>query len=356
MNMEKRIRNPAMDILRCFALLCVISLHFFKYCGFYYRIIVGPRMYIMTLLRSASMVAVPLFLMLSGYLLKNKQPTRTYYAKLMKTLIIYILASICCYLHMYAVKNEPVVAGTFSELLSMILDFKAVPYAWYMEMYIGLFLLIPYLNTLYNNLATQKHKQLLLLILLVMTALPKVTNGSGAILPDWWLFLYPITYYFLGSYIREYPWKPKYLTGFACTAAVVLIVGIINIFISHNTSFILGPWQDEESLLNVIQSVFVFNFLSQRRYDKMPLRAANLFARLSDLCLGAYLVSWIFDNVFYNLLNQIQPVVAYTLEYYPVVVLSVFICSLALSAVLNLVYQLLAKLIRTVLPQRAASV
>jgi len=347
MELKNKTRNASMDILRCFALLGVVSLHFFKYSGYYYKIIVGPRMYLLTILRSASMVSVPLFLMLSGYLLKNRQPTRQYYAKLAKTLWIYVLASICCYFYRYF-EGSKAVSGKFFELVSMIFSFEAAPYAWYIEMYIGLFLLIPFLNVLYNNLETQRNKQLLLLMLLILTALPGITNGSFAILPDWWLMLYPIMYYYFGSYLKEYPLKMSNLASFSCTAVIVLTVGIINILISYNTSFVLGPWQDEGSLLNVIQSVFVFNYMSQRCYASLSAGAARFFARLSDLSLGAYLVSWIFDRFFYNLLDRIQPVVAYKLEYYPMVIFVIFVCSLMLSAVINWIYQMLARLIPAV--------
>lgn len=66
-------------------------------------------------------------------------------------------------------------------------------------------------------------------------------------------------------------------------------------------------------------------------------------AYLSDLCLGGYLVSWIFDELFYPVLLSLQPNAAYQIPYFPVIVLAVFCCSLALSAVLHLVYSLLAK-------------
>ena len=347
MELKKQSRNAAMDILRCFALLGVVSLHFFKHSGYYYKLVIGARMYILTILRSASMVSVPLFLMLSGYLLKNRQPNRQYYSKLVRTVGIYVLASICCYLYRYFT-GAKAVSGSIGELVAMILSFRAAPYAWYVEMYIGLFLLIPFLNVLYNNLESRKRKQQLLLILMIMTAFPGITNGVGEILPDWWLTLYPVMYYYFGAYLREYPLKMKTLTNFACTAAVVLAVGIVNILISYNTSFVLGPWQEEGAFLNVIQSVFVFNFLMQRRYTKLSVGASKLFARLSDLSLGAYLVSWIFDDIFYSLLDQIQPVVAYKLEYYPLVITVICACSLGLSAVINLVYQLAAKLTSSV--------
>ena len=343
MELKRQSRNAAMDILRCLALLGVVSLHFFKHSGYYYKIVVGARMYLLTILRSASMVSVPLFLMLSGYLLKNRQPTRQYYCKLVRTVGIYVLASICCYLYRY-VTGAKAVSGGIGELVAMILSFRAAPYAWYVEMYIGLFLLIPFLNVLYNNLESRKTKQLLLLILVIMTALPGITNSVSEILPDWWLMLYPVMYYFFGAYLREYPLKMQNLTSLACTAAVVLTVGIVNILLSLNTSFVLGPWQEEGALLNVVQAVLVFNYLSQRRYSGLPAGAAKLFARLSDLSLGAYLVSWIFDDIFYNLLDKIQPVVAYKLEYYPIVISVICICSLGLSAVINWIYQMLAQL------------
>ena len=89
-------RNPALDIIRCFALFCVVSVHFFRSIGLYSVPVQGLSMGVMLALRGFFMVCVPLFLLLSGYLQKDKTLTKDYYKKILPILGIYVLASLCC--------------------------------------------------------------------------------------------------------------------------------------------------------------------------------------------------------------------------------------------------------------------
>ena len=80
-------RNPALDITRILAFLCVVGIHFFLNNNFYNIPVRGLPMAGMISVRCFCMICVPLFLMLSGYLLKEKTLSRKYYSR-----IIYILA------------------------------------------------------------------------------------------------------------------------------------------------------------------------------------------------------------------------------------------------------------------------
>ena len=89
---ENKKRSVSMDIIRCFALLFVVSVHFFLNNGFYDVPVYGARMYIMTLMRSFFMICVPLFMILSGYLMCNKKLGKGYYKKIIYILGIYLFA------------------------------------------------------------------------------------------------------------------------------------------------------------------------------------------------------------------------------------------------------------------------
>ncbi len=353
-------RNPALDIVRCTALLCVIGVHFFLYSGFWDILIVGPRLYVFTILRSVTTVCVPLFLLLSGFLMKNKQPDRQYYIKLMKTYAIYFLASFCNYLFTCYRTSPDLHTFHFSQMLLQTFHFQACTYAWYMDMYWGLFLLIPFLNVLYNGLSTQKAKQMLILVLMVLTSFPQLTNALSYVqdsgwtlsasnqtlagfLPTWWIRLYPLTYYFLGAYLRDHPLKLSRKKNAIYTLAAFFLIGTFNYVVSYGKQFLDASWHAWGSPLVVLQTVLFFNLMAQGDYRRLPSGCCSVLARISDLCFGAYLVSGIFDKLFHGLLSKIQPVIIYRLNYFPVVVLAVFCCSLALSAVLNWVYDLLAK-------------
>ena len=66
-------------------------------------------------------------------------------------------------------------AFSIKEFLSKILNFDLSAYVWFVEMYIGLYLLTPFINTLYNNIDI-KMKKYLIIILVCLTFLPSTIN------------------------------------------------------------------------------------------------------------------------------------------------------------------------------------
>ncbi len=353
-------RTVSMDVIRCFALLCVISEHFFLNSGFYGQIVAGRKMLIMVSLRSFFMVCVPLFLLLSGYLLNKKTPCRAYYKRIFRLLGVYLLSCCACILYRFFFHRE-----NFSVYRSVrgIFNFYASEYGWYIKMYLGLFLLIPFLNSMYHSLDSQKKKKLLVLSLILLTAVPSALNiwrfndpgwwsnpASSAdfdiVVPDWWINFYPVTYYLLGCYLREFPLKLSKGKSLCLMLLCFVVAGLFNFYRSHDTVFVQGIWEDNGSALVLIQSVLVFHLLNSFSYSGASAKGCKVLSYLSGLTMGAYLCSWIFDNAFYPILAQIEPRMHFRLYYAPVIVLAVVLCSLTLSAVLNGVYDLLAKLIQ----------
>ena len=360
MSQLKTNRYPALDITRCFALLCVVTYHFFAYTTFYHSSVEGIRMVVLGILYYVSSLGVPLFLLLSGYLMGSKRPSKRYYSKIAHTLGIYVLASGCCYLYRYFAKAEPAVAGNFGDFLAGTLDYSVIPHAWYIAMYIGLFFMIPYLNILYDALDGKQQRRGLVLTFVCVTMLPEITNilsvESGqwlgfrlhtneyqTLLPNYWLSFYPVTYYLIGRHLREYPlaWKP--MTRFLVAAGSVLVVGGGNVLLCYGTSLVLGPWVSYASALIMIHAVLIFQFLSRLECSRMPAKAANFLSLLSRLCLGAYLVSWIFEDIFHKRASLVEPDGYRRMLFLPILVPAVYLCSLVLSGVLEGLYRILAK-------------
>lgn len=351
-------RNPAMDVVRCFALLCVVSVHFFLNSGFYDEVVSGLPMFIMVLLRNFFMICVPLFMILSGFLLNTKKPTKAYFFKIAQTLGIYLLASLACAAYRFFFDRE-----NFSFMGSVwgLFTFSTATYSWYIEMYIGLFLLIPFLNLIYNNLPNQKYKKLLVLVLLSLTALPSVLNiwqflnvqwwirpsisqNYDFLAPDWWANIYPITFYFIGCYLKEFPLKLKRSSNLLLILITSLIAGVFNYYRSYGAVFVDGPWNEYSSVLVTIQSTLIFNYLSTGDYSSMSQKMCKILSKISVWSLGAYLCSWIFDTAFYKLLMQWEPIMQRRILYFPLIVPCVYVCSILLSAVLNFVYKQVEKI------------
>lgn len=346
-------RDSALDITRLAALFSVISVHFFLNNGFYQQPMLGGRMCVMTIMRTGFMVCVPLFLMLTGYLMNRKTLSKKYYKGIVKTLGIYLLASLACLIYKLTVLHQKL---SLENTLWGVLGFKTANYSWYIEMYIGLFLLIPFINLIWNNLPSKKAKLALVVTFVCLTSLPTMVNVYNfevagwwktpylsteyrQIIPDWWTRLYPLTYYFLGAFLREFPLKLRQWQKIAIYFACVLLFGLFNYYRSWGGYFAWVVYNDWHGLPNVIMTFFLFSFLSSINTERYPVWLKRGLMVASDCCLGGYLVSYIFDNLFYAELNTRVKEMIYRLEWYPLIVPAVFVCSLLLSFVLNMIYK-----------------
>ncbi|MBE6612018.1 MAG: hypothetical protein E7632_05960 [Ruminococcaceae bacterium] len=372
--MDLSKRSTALDITRIFALFSVISVHFFLNNEFYQTPLRGTSMFIMTLMRTAFMVCVPLFIMLTGYLMSRKEWSPSYYRGIVKTLAVYILASLACCLYKIFVLGRDLMPD---DIFFSVLNYSGANYAWYIEMYIGLFLLAPFLNAMYRAQPSRRVKLVLIGTLLLLTSLPSVVNifnfyvrgwwerpvRSGEyqqFLPDWWTNLYPVTYYCMGAYLREYPVKLKKWVNLCLWGLSILLFGWFNYYRSCGRDFVWAKYNDWYGLPNVIMTVLAFICLSTIRTDGWSVKVKAALMHLSDWCLGAYLLSYIFDNLIYVELNAFVPEMPDRLVWYPTTVLLVLILSLAASAVLNLLWAGIVRLwhclrMRRPAPERAKS-
>ena len=363
-------RNTAMDIIRIVAAFTVLSVHFFLHNGFYSQTVEGVPMYIMVLMRTLFSVCVPLFMILTGYLMSHKTLSRKYYSGISKTLIIFVLATLACMIFKTIHDNEHF---TLKSFILGTLDFTGANYSWYIEMYIGLFLLIPFLNLAYNKLKNKRQKQVLVLTLVFLTIIPTVFNifnfdnpawwsdpktsdTFAKLIPSWWIGIYPITYYFTGCYIREYGIKLKTRSTLVLFLLAILIFGTFNYYRSYGTTFKSGTYVYWYGFEPYVLSVLLFVMLSRIKTENMNEKVKFVLWKVSDLALGIYLISYIFDMLVYPVLNaKINPMTD-RLPFYFVAVPIVFVCSMLASAIMNVVakyiHLLFKKLVEFVKAQR----
>lgn len=343
--MDVKRRNSNLDLVRFVAVFSVLSVHFFLNNEFYSTIVAGKRMYVMVLMRTAFMVCVPMFLLLTGYLCSCKALSRKYYRGILRILTTYLVISIACLVFRRFYLLEDLSLFT---CLIYILDFRACSYAWYIEMYIGLFLLIPFLNVLYHSLNTKRKKQLLVLTCLILTTLPSVFNifdwitpgfwqhpytaaNLYQIVPDWWTSLYPLTYYFIGAYIREYDVSISRRHNFALLIGCIVLFGSMNYYWYHGSTFNWPTFTSWNGFQNVIDTVLLFILLLHLKISRWPRPILWLIQRFSVLSLGIYLASYISDQFLYPKLLSAVPDMTMRLNYYLPVVLASFFLSAIIS-------------------------
>ncbi len=346
-----RERDMNADLIRCVAVFSVLSVHFLLNSGFYSEPTNRPDIFCLCVYRSFFMTCVPMFMILTGYLMLNKTLSRKYYKGLWKTIEIYLLASVACLLFKKFALNYEV---TWKTAILDILDFDAANYAWYIEMYIGLFLMIPFLNLAWHGLKNQREKQVLVLTMAALTLLPKLLNIFNFRMPGWWespslsttydpivpgffTGMYPITYYFIGAYLREYGLKLKKWLNIVLLFVVIVVFGWYNYYRSDGGKFVWGnnsTWGGE----NLITAVLWFTLLLHLDVKRWPKIVKEILTYISGISLGLYLISWIFDRIVYDgILKAYVPVVAERWKFWPLVVPSVFLMSAAGSSLLSMI-------------------
>ena len=216
--------------------------------------------------------------------------------------------------------------------------------------------MIPFLNVLYHGLRNQNHKKALLMTLIIVTVLPSVMNNFNLMDLHWWKMpsismnynklmpsfftsMYPLTYYFIGSYLREYGWYFEKKKNIVLLYVIFLILfGCYNYYRSYGGAFIWGSncdWMGE----NLLTSVILFVILLNADLERYPKGICVLIREISKKSLGIYLISWIADKIIYEqVLNRYITTGGQYLKYLPIAIFLVMILSFIGSEILYLLY------------------
>ena len=225
-NANKGQRSMNMDIIRCLALFFVLAVHFCTHCNIYSAGYTGSAAFLAELLRTFYVPALGLFLMLNGYFQYKRTVSASYYLSILRLYEMYVLCSVLNLLYSRFYLGMDL---SLKDMLSALVNYSAGEYSWYILLYNGLFLLIPFLNLSYNGLAYRGQKRVLILTLFFLSALPaSFLNAFVSLNAYWWQRLWPILFYFMGAYMGEY--QPR----LAPRKAAALFFGVLLAFTCYN--------------------------------------------------------------------------------------------------------------------------
>lgn len=322
-HMKKRIFG--LDLVRTTAIFLVVLVHSFFHSGYNSASMTGIGMFSLLLIRCLANSGVLIFIILTGYLKCNKGVDKNHYKGIIDIIITYLFVSILTIIVRKFLfhDNEQLI-----NYIIGIFSFKTIPYAWYVEMYLGLFFFIPFLNILYKNIDSKKKKQLLIITLFLFTSLfptlsrIKITEYQLDFYPDWWIFLYPVLLYYIGAYIREYKVTfNKWINLFVLLFTIFLDGVILYYYLSGNS--IVTLLTTEYYTFSIIISTLTFLLLYN--IDIRNKIINKIVSFLSKVSFGTYLVSYCFDIFVYNKTISLQ-----NSHYY------FFICAILLSPVIFL--------------------
>ena len=354
-----KTRFVGIDIVKILACFLVVCIHFFLYTGFYMEPITEnfgrPQIYF----RWIAYCCVPMFMITTGYLMKNKTMNKKYYSGITRVAVLYFVISIICVI--YNMKHfEREYTGW--ELFSGFLNYSNAQYAWYVEYYFCIFLIIPFLNLAYNGLKTQSQRAGLVFTVFALSIfsqslfLGSEMETQTRVVPGYFIRCYPIAYYYIGAYIRDYP--PK--RTFSNKMYSLLVFTMCLIWLSQTTysqslenlenNFIMVSWHynDYGSWPVAVCSTALFLlFFDISCKNKVLIKVLGF---ISSATFAAYLISYVFDNTFYLTLCSNVPTVQERFELGNMVptILKIFGCAMACGMALQGVYSIVEWFVKKV--------
>ncbi len=350
MNKKREIYS---DILKIFSIFLVVVIHVIAEYRLKYFMVNGKYYFILTFIDSFTRVAVPIFFMITGtFMLSKKTDKYSTYLKqrIPKLFIPLLLISIFIYIFNYnkAGINHPII--TFGVLF---LNNRISYYLWFMYAIILIYLLIPFLQVLVQNL--NKKKLLYLIILLAVLSngfntiyllTERYNHGilSSFILPH--MFSY-INYLFIGYFLHDCKISKK-------NKILLLILSIISICLMPIADhfFINGSRADEmlnaTSIFPIIPSVFTYILFKDYFNNKRLSETFNkVTAKISSCVIYIYIIHmqiigeiekilskvWTSDHIIEDILRTI------------IVSIITFIISFVISYIIVTIKELIKKLV-----------
>lgn len=341
-------RVYGLDLVRTIAVFFVPSVHFFLGSGYYNSLLIGKKLFFMTNMRWLFLTCVPIFMVLTGYLKKNKKVDKVHYKKVFSIIGSYVFITIITLIvNVLYHKN----AITITSGISSIIHFQ---YSWYVNMYIGLFLLIPFLNIVYNNLKIKNHKEILILIMLFITSLATVTSN---VISNYWVPLYPLTYYFIGAYLNEYEIKMNKIINVMLIIFVVFLESFGTYFHSWKGVFdwaFLGEYScGYNSLPTIVLTGLIFNLLKDVNIKNKL--TCKLTKNISALSLEIYLFSIISDSIIYPYFQRFLLDVGSFLPYFIIIVPASFISSWIMANIKNILFNYIKFLVKKFINRQSSN-
>lgn len=336
-------RQANFELLRIISMIMIVVLHINSYGGL--LVIVNPLVFsrnyiIIWLTESLSIVAVNVYVLISGYFLVDSVFNLKKIIRLWGQVFFY---STIIYLVLVLVKQETFSIVTFSQLIMPVNFYQY----WFVTIYLILFILSPLLNLAIHSLSKSQFKIYLGTFLLIFSVLsvknPLFVAGGYSLL--WFVYVYFAGAYMKLHYKPKYKWS-KFLAGYIVFSLISLILVIIIAVIRRDSPLQLNKlsyFPNFNTLFVFLASICLFltavNFMITNKW------LVKVILWFSPLTFGVYLIH-MHPQLFLLIWDEILQPKKYidspfVLLIYPAMVLGIYIsCSFIEFARKKLFYRL----------------
>ena len=238
--------------------------------------------------------AVPLFLLATGFLSVNKRIDFKNVVNVIKIYLLYLFMAFSSHYLMVVTNTRD--SLNWTQILARALNFSLIS-GWYIELYIALALLIPFLNVLIKNLS-KKELEILIITLLISVSVPAFINSNpdffNLYLPNYWEIIYPVVYYFIGAYIRLYHEKILIKNSTLLFIYISSVLYIIQLLYRHASPYTKAFEGYYPSIVNILLAssffLLVFKNINKSNF---------IFDTVAKYTLSTYIMAYPIDKILY---------------------------------------------------------
>lgn len=294
---DKKERNSNFELLRIVSMMMIILWHIYHFGG----IKDNPRIMnpvialFFELLSFFLVVHVNSYVLVTGYFFDKTKVKLGKVCSLIDSMFFYRVVSIIVFVGLgllYMTKVD-------------YIDFKFLNDYWFVQVYIALYLITPFLNKLINHMKQKEHLTLLVINTIILSLVPFFT-GNGLALNNSGYSLYGFVYlYFLAAYIKKYPIRNNFIFSHFSDnlykifwIIVFIACALLNflIYVTLKQYSILGPvfkWISNNyntvslyysNPFIILQSVAYFLIFEQMNFK------SKIVNKISKLTLGIYFI------------------------------------------------------------------
>ena len=351
MNKKREIYSDILKIISIFlvVLIHVIATYRDKY--FYTNV----KYYtFLTFVDSFTRIAVPMFFMITGTFMLSKKTEKYsdfFKKRISKIFIPFFLISIIYYIYEC---NKMGNSKNIISFITLFLNGGVKYHFWYMYAIIPIYLLIPYLQVLVQNLDRKKLLNLIILLFIfsnVFNTISLLTNRyehgilTAFTLPN--LISY-INYLFLGYYLYKYNLSNSKRNKIILFILSILCIGLMPIFDHY---FINGYRNDEmllaTSFLPIIPSIFSYIFVRDYFKDKkISDKICSFISIISSCVIYVYMLHVIVIETFEEIISKFWKYNSIKGDIVRIIIVTIisFIVSVLISYLIILIKKLIKEL------------
>ena len=313
---QKARKQTYLEVLRCVALLLVVSIHVVAIPIQNWTINPGTWYSAYSLIYTVGNFGVPLFLMISGSLLLNPErdiSLEKIYKKMIPRILIPLLFFGYCFALLEIFFNTRTFdASMFVESVLRVLNKNSWGHLWYLYLLTGIYLILPVLRVLLDKVTDKQLEYLMGVLCFLGFIIPTINVIFGTTISlEQPKPLCHITFFIMGYVISRYYTSKKfknylYLSGMI-SLATLLVFGMFAGKINYECYTMLARY-DGIFVFAVASMIFLL-FTDKKDVIEKSVRGfgGEYIMSLADCSFGIYLIHPVIMNVMYKVLGW-QPI------------------------------------------------